>query len=309
MIPPTTSSDALALLPALVALLETESVTRAALQLGVGQPAMSRTLSRLRALTGDPLLVRTGRQATRTARGDILLPEAKAALQAASRAFAPPVAFVPASAKGTLALALGDDLSAMLVAPLLERLRREAPGIDLRVHALAAASVDAARRGTIDLVVCPDVGPEGGLPDISDFVRKPSYLRRFVTVTRATKRLSLEAFCAAEHILVSPRGDDQGYVDRALSSAGRRRRRVAVTVPSFQAALALVARTDLIATLPDDLIMALAPRLHTQRCPVATPELAMCMFWHARLTTDTRHRWLRTRIEDALSKARGVSTK
>lgn len=48
------------LLPALDALLTEGSVTGAARRLGLSASAMSRTLARLRAMTGDPLLVRAG---------------------------------------------------------------------------------------------------------------------------------------------------------------------------------------------------------------------------------------------------------
>lgn len=98
------------LLPALVALLQTASVTGAAKRLGVGQPAMSRTLEKLREVTGDPLLVRQGRTMVRTRRAEQLLPEAETILAAARRVLAPEEAFDPATATGTVTLALGDDM-------------------------------------------------------------------------------------------------------------------------------------------------------------------------------------------------------
>ncbi len=291
-----TSPEALALFPALVALLETESVTEAAARLGVGQPAMSRTLARLRELFGDPLLVRVGRRVQRTRRADELLPQALETLALASRTLTRPERFDPRTAEGVLTFALGDDLAAMLLGPLLLSLRREAPGLDLRVRPLGRGSLDEARRGLVDLAITPDLGPAGGMPDLSDFVKKPIYTRRFVTVAKTKRRLTLDAFCAAEHLLVSPSGDATGYVDTALAALGRERR-IAVTVPSFQAALALVQRTDLLATLPDDIVGALAPKLPTMTCPVTTPELPMCLVYHARHRADPRHRWMRERVE------------
>ncbi len=103
----------------------------------------------------------------------------------------------------------------------------------------------------------------------------------------------------AEHALVSPQGEEGGYVDDALRALGKRRR-VAVAVPTFQAALMLVRDTDLIATLPDDIVRVLAPNLHRQPCPVATPELPMCVAWASRFHKDARHRWLRALVSDVV---------
>ncbi len=198
------------LLPALHALLETESVTLAARRMGVGQPAMSRTLERLRATTGDALLVRAGRGLVRTRRGDELLPEVRALVAAAERVLLPSRTFESGTAVGVVTLALGDDLQAMLAAPLLARLRSEAPGLDVRVRPLGVESVSEALRGIVDVVVLPDVRGQYTLPDVSELVLARQYTRRFVTVTRRKERLTVAAFAEREHLLVSPRGEEGG---------------------------------------------------------------------------------------------------
>jgi DNA-binding transcriptional LysR family regulator len=283
------------LLPALAALLETESVTLAAKRIGVGQPAMSRTLEKLRVVTGDALLVRTGRKLVRTKRATELLPEVRTLLVGAERVLAPARPFVPRTAVGVVTLALGDDMQAVLTGVLLERLRREAPGLDVRVRPLTADAAREAIRGVVDVGVFPDMRDQYVIPSIEELVLAPQYTRRFVTVSKRRRRLSMEPFLAAEHILVSPSGDEGGYVDDALRALGRKRR-VAVTVPSFQAAIALVKESDLVATLPDDVTRVLGPKLHTQPCPVPTPALRMCVTWAARFAHDARHAWLRTLV-------------
>lgn len=287
------------LLPALVALLETASVTQAAARMHVGQPAMSRTLEKLRGALQDELLIRQGRGLVRTQRGEDLLPKAQAVLASAQGLLVPTGPFDPQSASGVVTLAMGDDMQALLAGPLLARLRQDAPGLDVRVQAIGWEVADALQRGSLDLLVLPDIRAESAFPGSSDLVWVPQYMRRFVTVTRRKRRLSLDAFVAAEHVLVSPQGQPGSYVDKLLAERGLERR-VALTVASFQAALAVVARTDLVATFPEDVAVGLAPELPRQRCPVPTPSLPMCTVFSARLTQDKRHRWLRAITVEAL---------
>ena len=287
------------LLPALAALLETESVTLAAERLGVGQPAMSRTLEKLREATGDALLVRSGRRLVRTRRAAELLPDVTSALTSAARVLAPQPTFDPAEARGVVTLGLGDDQQAMLASGLLTRIRGEAPGLDVRIRPLSLDIAREALRGVVDVLVLPDMRGQYAIPDLDALVLSREYTRRFVCVTRRRQKLTLSSFLAAEHLLVSPTGTEGGYVDDALRTLGKTRR-VAVTVPTFQAALAIVAETDLVATLPEEVTRTLAPRLHRQPCPVATPELEMCVAWAARFTRDPRHRWLRGHVAKAL---------
>lgn len=288
------------LLPALLALLDTESVTYAARRMRVGQPAMSRTLEKLRTATGDALLVRSGRKLVRTQHATAILPEVRGLLAHAERVLSPARPFDPKTATGVVTLALGDDMQAVLCAPVLERLRRDAPGLDIRVRPLLLESARDAVRGAIDLVVMPDMRDHFVIPSLAELVLRPQYTRRFVTVSRKRKKLTLDSFVAAEHALVSPQGEEGGYVDEALHTLGRTRR-VAVAVPSFLAALTLVRDTDLVATLPDDVVRALAPKLYQQACPVPTPKLPMCVAWAARFTQDARHRWLRAHVISALT--------
>ncbi len=289
----------LALLPALTALLESESVSLAARQLHITQPAMSRTLQRLRDATGDELLVKVGRGLRRTTRGDALLPVAKAALLQASAALAPPQAFSPTTATGAVTLSMGDDLQATAGGAILLRLRERAPGLDVRLRTLTFKSVDEARRGEVDVALVPNI--PGYIPDLSDFVLKPLFERRFVTVSRRRRRLDLDAFCAADHVLVSPGGTDEGFVDDSLKAIGRKRR-VAMTVQSFGAAVQVLLATDtLISTLPQDLVRVLGPSLIQMACPVDTMRFNVCLCWHARVSVDARHRFVRDVVTSAVS--------
>jgi DNA-binding transcriptional LysR family regulator len=215
----------------------------------------------------------------------------------------PARSFEPQRASGVVTLGLGDDMQAVLAAPLLGALRSAAPGLDIRIRPLHPNSAQEASRGTIELAVMPDVRPQYALTGLADLVLSPVYKRRFITVSRKKRKLTLDAFIAADHVLVSPQGNEGGYVDDALHVLGRQRR-VAVSVPGFLAALSLVQTSDLLATLPDDIVRVLAPTLHRYTCPVATPVLDMCVVWAARFTQDARHSWLRGVVREVLGRKR-----
>jgi DNA-binding transcriptional LysR family regulator len=191
-------------------------------------------------------------------------------------------------------------MQAVLAGALFERLRSAAPGLDLRVRPLTLDSAREAQRGAIELAVLPDLRSQYAIPALDELVLSVQYTRRFVTVSRRRRKLNLAGFLAAEHVLVSPQGEEGGYVDDSLRLLGQRRR-VAVAVPSFLAALALVQSSELVATLPEDVLIALAPRLPRQPCPVITPTLPMCIGWAARFGNDARHRWLREQLRQVLA--------
>jgi DNA-binding transcriptional LysR family regulator len=228
------------------------------------------------------------------------LPRARAALSDSTAVLRPPAAFDAKTAVGTVTIALGEDMQQMAAAAILLELRKRAPSLDLRLRILGPQTVGEARRGEVDVALVPKLS-DVELPDLSDFVVKPLYERRFVTVGRRNKRPTLDEFCALDHVLVSFGGDDRGYVDASLEKLGRKRR-VAVTVQGFGTALKVLARRDdLIGTLPHDVCRALAPKhLHTWPCPVATPRFPMCLAWLARDTHSERHRFIREHVQRAV---------
>lgn len=292
------------LLLALDRLLARESVTDAARELGLTQPAMSRSLQRLRLLLGDPLLVRVGRGVEATERGKALRAPVEEALAAARRVLEPPPEFDPLSARGELVIGLSEEGQVALADSIARALWAVAPNIDLRVRALSAHSLEEGRRGLIDLAIAPDLA---GLPgragsvDFSELVAKPLYMRRFV-VARALDSPcphDLDAYCQAHHAIVSFEGGGLGFVDDLLAAIGRRRR-VAVSLGSFPAVACMVSRTPLLATVPEDVVRAVGYPLHISEPPFALPQLPMLLLWHPRFTPDARHRFLRDCVASAV---------
>lgn len=284
-------------LAALDALLGTGSVTAAARRLGLSQPAMSRLLGRLREELQDPLLVRAGRGLVPTPRALALAPALHAALEAVRQAVAPPEAFSPATSRRTWRLATADYATAVLVAPLLERLAKEAPGMQVSTVPLTASAAVELVQGEVDAVLCPPRDLGAGLV-WSRLLRDD-----WVAVLRGghpsggARQLTLEALCTTPQVFVAPSGQASGVLDVALARLGRRRQ-VALTVPSFLLAPVVVARTGLLGVVPRRVAAALAGPLGLEvlELPLPLPGLAVASGWHERSRRDPAHQWFRRQL-------------
>lgn len=282
------------LLVSLAALLEEANVTRAAARLGVTQSAMSHSLRELRGLLGDQLLVRGPRGMLLTPRAEALRGPLRRGLGELERVVAGKVGWSPATASRVFRVAAGDYVSVRIVPPLLERLGREAPGVDLDVRAAelprGAALLES---GELDVLVALDSGDAPGLR------RRALLGDRFACLVRAGHPklrgpLDLDLYCQLPHVLISPRGDSGSFVDSALERLGRRRR-VALRVPYFLVAPLVVARSDMILTAPAHLARELAAHYPLQilPAPLELPGFVLHLIWHERFDDDPAHRWLR----------------
>jgi len=282
------------LLPVLVALLEAQGVTAAARRLERTQSATSRALGRLRVLLDDELLVRVGRRMVLTPRAEALLPQVHRVIADARRMLDGPGAFDPETARATFRLAGADYVHAVVMPRLSARVRAAAPGVDLHV-----VPRDPEPRYLEDGELDVHIYVDGGM-DAPDLMRTPMFDERFVTLLRQDHpvgRLDAEAYAALDHVLVAPRGRPGGIVDGALTARGLTRR-VAVLVPSFGAAAAIVAATDLVVTLPERVGRLAARGLPLQilEPPVAVPPFQLAAFWHALRKDDPAHRWFRGQL-------------
>ncbi len=293
------------LLLALDRLLHRGNVTLAARDMGITQPAMSRTLQRLRANLGDPLLVRVGRGVVPTDRARALVEPVADALRSIQRVFEPPDPFTPAVARGEFVIALGDEAQVAFADAIVRAIWAVSPGVDVRVRPLGYSSLDEGRSGVLDLAITPDLSALPASvhpPDLSDFVVKPLYVRRFVVVSSSRhprRNIGLDDYVAARHVIIGQDGAGRAFVDDLLEARGLHRR-VAATVTSFPSAGALVAATDLLATLPEEVVHASAGALVVSRPPIDLPDLTMLGVWHPRRTRDPRHRFFRELVMHAI---------
>jgi DNA-binding transcriptional LysR family regulator len=286
------------LLIALHHLLDAGGVTAAARRMATTQSSMSRTLARLRVLFGDPLLVPRGRTLVPTARARELAPRIVGALAAMRHVFEPGSRFVPAQERFVLRVAASDYAIVSLLRPWLTRLRRDAPGITVRIDAVGIDSIDGLVRGDIDVAVAPYVRAEGTEQLVFRAIATEAYfcaLRRGHAA--ATRPLTLARYLALDHVAISNRRNNFSDVQEALQRLGHDRK-VAAVVPSFLAAANLVAGSDLAAVLPHSLLGGAGHDLIGKPVPFAVPGVTLHLVWHPRWTTDPRHIWLRGHIAD-----------
>jgi DNA-binding transcriptional LysR family regulator len=290
------------LIVALDALLEERSVTRAAARIGITQSAMSHALARLRAVTGDELLVRANRGMVPTLRAETLAVPVRRALDLVASALRSPQAFDPKTARQTVRITTSDFGEITLLPKIVARLAAEAPGIDLRVGAYRETAAGLLGSGVADLVIAP-VTPHDEAPGI--FAKK-LFDETFVCVVRrghplARKKLTLSRYAAASHALISPSGREGSFVDDALARLGLTRR-VAVTVPHFLVAPHIVAGSDLVLTLASRIATTLAKPLGLAllRPPLELrlEGFRMSMLWHERTHADPGQSWVRELFSD-----------
>lgn len=281
------------LLKALDALLDERSVTRAAERLGLTQPAVSGMLTRLRDSFDDPLFVRTPRGIVPTLRATELAGSLKQILGEVETLLQPNT-FEPSTAEFTLSLAATDYALQAVVVPLLEKLRRRAPGIRMAVRPVEGDRVQAQfERGDLDLAL---MTPETALPDLRS---RRLFDERYVCALRADHpdaaagAISIDRFCALDHALVSYAGEQfWGVTDDALARIGRKRR-VVLSITSFLVLASVLRTTDLIAVVPRRLVEDAAGLVMIEP-PVDIPGFSKLAVWHERTHRDHGQRWVRS---------------
>ncbi|MEE3652938.1 MULTISPECIES: LysR family transcriptional regulator [unclassified Brenneria] len=287
------------LLLTLDVLLTEHNVTRAAQRLHLSQPTVSVQLAKLRAFFNDPLLLPGARGMQPTARADTLREPLRKALASLELAVLPASPFNPALATNTWNIAASDYSAATILLPLVNRLRRVAPGTRLASLAMVPADIAGqAERREIDLAFHISADAPTGLR------RRMLFKERYVLTGRVEhprlkKPLTLATFNALEYAIVSPDGGGfHGITDDVLLKSGLTRR-VALSVPHFMLALSALERTDLVAMLPWRLVSN-NPALQIVEPPIEVPGFEMCMLWHERSHRDPAHQWLREFIADAM---------
>ena len=286
-------------------------VGRAAVRLNLTASAVSHGLSRLRRLLNDPLFLRTPKGVLPTARASALAEPIADVLARARNVIAAAEPFDPARSRRRFIIGAPDGLSSVFLSPLLTRLQRHAPGIDIGLRQLlppsGGQSVDRAwlpalaelERGTMDIAVAPiDRAPPR-------FATRMLFEGDFVVVMRKghpfAARPTLQRFCEARHLVVSMVADPHGFLDDDLAKVGASRR-VVLTVPDFGSGLAAVAETDVIAAMPRRYVAMHAPRfgLVAREVPLRPRKFAICAAATKVALMDAGLAWLFDELRDSI---------
>lgn len=310
------ASNELRRLDFMLLLVLTEGVRRRKLSdvarhLGVTQTAISHSVARLRELFGDELFIRRPHGVEPTARAVELAAAAERVLEGAGAMLADPAPFDPASVERTLRI-VALDFEVTLLSGTIEAVRRVAPGLSLQFRGLGRdAAVEALEReeadlwigfarslpGTLETSVLFEEGyrviARDGHPRISPPISPP--------ISEAGEPLGLDAYCAEPHVVAAPGGTTGGIIDNTLRKV-ERARTIGVSTTGFLSALDLVARTDMIATVPSRLAHAHARnfRLIVREPPIAPRPFRVSATWHRRAARDLAITWFVEELRKAL---------
>lgn len=292
------------LLAVLDAILQTESVSRAAEHVGITKAAMSHALARLRDQMGDPVLVRSGQSWHLSERAAAMKVEVHELASGARRVLGREADFDPSTSRREFRINATDHILALLGTSIGAALAAHAPSCSLRFLPIQPDDVSPLRGGQIDLAVgvFPDLPPE--------FRTQSLFQERFACVVRkghprVKGKMTLTAFLEMKHVLVAPRGRGGSTVDTALAERGLSRK-VTRFVPYFVVALDLVSRSDCVVTVSERLALAHADRFGLQvlKPPIPLPAYAISQVWHPRVDADPAHRWFRRLVAECAKATR-----
>lgn len=280
------------------------SVSRAALRLGMHQPAVSAALKRLRALAGDALLVRAGAHMVPTEVGQRMLLPAAEVLRAAETLFTEARSFDARSSRQCFRIAASDYLDPLFLPRLVGLLQRQAPLARVEIHALTRESDYRTQLalGEIDLVIGNWLEPPPDLHLARLFSDEVVCLvsRQHPAVRRGW---SAQEWLAAEHIApTATHAGARGIIDQVLDSQGLQRH-IAVRSAYFSLIPDMVAASLLVLTTGRQYCERIASRLPLAilPCPIAMPTLLYYQLWHARSQHSSAARWLRERTREAVA--------
>ena len=287
----------------LQSLYETRNTTRTAERLNMSQPGVSRKLALLRAVLGDPLMVR--------APGGMILTERAMALRgplesviAQLTVFLSPSKFDPATSTRVFRLTTTDYGALAVLPALMAHLSRIAPDIGLEVLGFGPDAMRQLGEGQTELVFYTDDPAPDGLRARNLYTEDYACLVRHDHPILHEGPVTLEAFLDWPQALISVFGGRTGVVDEALALLGRSRR-ISLYIPYFATAAAIIAASDLVLTLPTRAARQLVQpsRIATFPAPFEIPGFGYRMLWHERSQQDEGHIWLRDQVAIAVENA------
>jgi DNA-binding transcriptional LysR family regulator len=275
-------------------LLIERNVSKVAENLGLGQPAVSNALARLRKLFGDELFIRTSSGMQPTPFADQLAESIGYALGMIHGAINVKNSFDPATSKRRFSIGMTDIGEIHILPGLMEKIPELAPSVsNSTVRNTAINLKDAMEAGHIDLAI-------GLLPQLkAGFFQQRLFTQHYVCMFRDghpldKKKVLASDFYEADHVAIVSTGTGHGMVDEILDK-NLAQRKVKLTVPHFVAVSRILQSTNLIATVPERLAEHMAKPFGLKYIPhpVKLPQIAINLFWHAKYHKDPANQWLR----------------
>lgn len=289
------------------AVFEERHVGRSADRLNLSASAVSHGLGRLRRLLNDPVFLKTPKGVVPTERASSLAPAIADILQRVRTVLSQAEPFDPATSARRFVIGAPDGVSAVFLQPLLALLEAQSPGIEIGMRQLLPVAEEVAldrawrtafaelETREIDIAVIPSEDAP------VRFEKRSLYEEDFVLVMRPghifRQHPSIDGYCEHRHLVVSMTGDPHGFVDEILAKQGRRRG-VALTVPNFMFACAILADTDLICAIPRRFAAQYAARfgLSIEEPPMSFGQFSLNAFVPKAALTDAGLNWLLDRL-------------
>jgi DNA-binding transcriptional LysR family regulator len=296
-----TRSFDLNLLPVLLSIHEHGSVSLAAQHLGMSQSAVSTALAKLRLKYSDPLFHRVGHGMKPTVRTRALIGPLREAMARVTTSLVADAEFNARTTERTFTFAMSDVGEMVFMPKILRRVRQVAPRARVRSVAASAAQIERGlENGDIDLAV-------GYFPDLREksFLEKHLFFHHFVCLLRANhpitaSTLTLAQFLSLEHAVVYGAGRTNEIFERYLR-ARKIHRRVVLETPHFMSIPHVIARSDLIVTVPHVVGMFVKDvhmNIRIAQPPMRTPKIDLKMHWHRNFQRDPKNKWLRELVAD-----------
>ena len=289
----------LPLLASLRVMLDEKNITRAAVKLGISQPALSAQLARLRDVFGDQLLTpaASGKGMVLTPRGHELREPLRLALRHLEDVVSTPSAFDPQESDRTFTVGANDNATAIIGSRVVALMRRNGwSGLRLAFRGIDFAKLtEQLEIGEIDVALVSKSAVPSHLPN------QPLLEEQFMMAQRADhprgqRRPSLKEYARLDHVIVSGDGGGfRGFIDDILAEKNLTRR-VCVSVQHYSVVPLLLQSTDLVCTLPLRFLSRYAATLDAFRLPFETRRFTLHATWHARFDQDPGHVWLRRQL-------------
>jgi DNA-binding transcriptional LysR family regulator len=292
-------------------LLRERSLTRAADSLDVSQPALSKTLARLRRYFDDPLFVRVSNRMEPTSKALALAGPVAEIITKMRTLRGEHVPFDPQTSSRTFQFCVVDAGVIKLLPPLVRRVMVEAPRVRLRLVQLDGEHLESwLETGTIDFAM-------GSFPSLGKGIRRQFlWPEEYVSVVnrghpRLSNKPSIAEFAAEKHVLVSTLGTGHAHKMAELAvEAAIPPDNIICRVPIFIAAAVLAKQTNAIATIPLSIADVLAEDLNLEiiKPPIKIPRIEIFQYWHSRFHREPGNKWIRS-VFSSLFRAAGTRSR